>query len=214
MEINGRRVFRYQSIYFDTCDLLFYYQHHRGEVPRWKVRERIYLDTGCTYLELKSKDSRHKIHKQRWSAAPETEALFPHLEALGRSELPVQPELLLETIRTSYSRVTLVQASRRERATVDFNLRFSAGSRIRSLPGFAIFEIKQGRRTRCSALIHKLKESGFHPTGFSKYCIGSVLLDPTLKHNRFKPILRQIQSFDTGELIHGRPHANPDRLRA
>jgi hypothetical protein len=58
-----------------------------------------------------------------------------------------------------------------------------------------IAEIKQARLGPRSPFTHQLKQIGVRPGGFSKYCIGSTLLNPTLKQNRFKPNLLQIASL-------------------
>ena len=39
LKIDGRRMHRYQTLYFDTPDLDFYHQHHNGKRNRYKVRE-------------------------------------------------------------------------------------------------------------------------------------------------------------------------------
>ena len=49
-----------------------------------------------------------------------------------------------------------------------------------------------------SAFIKLIKEEHIRPTGMSKYCIGSVLLDETIKYNNFKPHLLAINKLTNG----------------
>jgi hypothetical protein len=46
LEIDQLRGFAYESVYFDTPDLLTYRQHLQGRRRRYKVRTRAYLDSG------------------------------------------------------------------------------------------------------------------------------------------------------------------------
>ena len=50
LEIDGRRHFRYESVYFDTADHISYLGAARRRTRRFKVRTRSYLDTGrCSW---------------------------------------------------------------------------------------------------------------------------------------------------------------------
>ena len=53
LEIDGRRSFGYESLYFDTPGFDFYRQHHQGKPGRIKVRYRKYVDSGLVCFELK-----------------------------------------------------------------------------------------------------------------------------------------------------------------
>ena len=46
LEIEQLRGLAYESVYFDTPDLLTYRQHLQGRRRRYKVRTRAYLDSG------------------------------------------------------------------------------------------------------------------------------------------------------------------------
>ena len=56
LEISGIRSFRYESVYFDSPDLLTYRSHVQGRRKRFKVRSRSYMDTGECMFELKLKN--------------------------------------------------------------------------------------------------------------------------------------------------------------
>jgi hypothetical protein len=65
LEIDRRRGFAYESVYFDTPDLLLYRQHVQGRRRRYKVRTRAYLDSGDCAFEVKLKDGRDRTVKAR-----------------------------------------------------------------------------------------------------------------------------------------------------
>jgi hypothetical protein len=65
LEIDGLRGFAYESVYFDTPDLLTYRQHLQGRRRRYKVRTRTYLDSGDCMFEVKLKGRRDETVKAR-----------------------------------------------------------------------------------------------------------------------------------------------------
>ena len=98
--------------------------------------------------------------------------------------------------------MTLVNRDKTERLTIDTNIRFRNlhTGREQSLPDLVIIELKQDGN-RPSLARQLLADHHIHPGGFSKFCIGSVLTDPALKQNRFKPILIQINKTLNYELF-------------
>ena len=58
LDIDGIRLNAYRSLYFDTEDFKFYYEHHNGKKNRNKVRYREYMDSGLCFLEIKKKTIR------------------------------------------------------------------------------------------------------------------------------------------------------------
>ena len=54
LEIDGRRAFGYESIYFDTADFESYLGAAYRRRRRFKVRTRCYLDSERTMLEVKT----------------------------------------------------------------------------------------------------------------------------------------------------------------
>lgn len=51
LEVNNKRIRKYETLYFDTPALNFYYAHHRGKLNRIKVRYRKYLDSNDLFLK-------------------------------------------------------------------------------------------------------------------------------------------------------------------
>ena len=199
LEINGRQSFDYRSVYFDTPDRLFYQQHHAGTLPRWKIRQRIYLNSGKSFLEAKYKDNRLVTHKTRQQVNHPIEHISEGGNLFLKSFFPGRIADLIPVLETRYTRITLVHKNKGERITLDLQLRFSDGACSKSLPNLVVAEIKQDRLNPRSSFISQVKQNGIRPGRFSKYCIGSTLLNPGLKHNGFKPILHQLNSLLEGE---------------
>ena len=55
LEINGKRISTYQTLYFDTADFGYYLDHHNGVGNRFKVRIRNYVESDLFFLEVKNK---------------------------------------------------------------------------------------------------------------------------------------------------------------
>ena len=54
-QIEGIRINRYDTLYYDTPELTMYTQHHDRRMVRQKVRIRTYVDSdGLTFLEIKN----------------------------------------------------------------------------------------------------------------------------------------------------------------
>ena len=65
LDIDGRRSFSYASAYYDTPGLDSYLQAARKRRHRFKIRTRSYLDSGLTFLEVKTRGPRGATIKQR-----------------------------------------------------------------------------------------------------------------------------------------------------
>lgn len=65
LEIEGRCTFGYRSVYYDTAELAGYRAAATGRRRRFKVRRRDYLDTGASYLEVKTRTGRGESRKHR-----------------------------------------------------------------------------------------------------------------------------------------------------
>ena len=53
LDIDRRRLFRYESVYFDSPRLATYRAHLQRRRKRYKIRTRTYLDSGQCMLEVK-----------------------------------------------------------------------------------------------------------------------------------------------------------------
>ena len=166
---SGSPVSVYSTTYWDTDDHQFYTRHHNGCRPRTKVRVRTYVDTETTFLEVKNKDNHNKTRKSRVRlASPE--------------EMNSDP-----CLRNRFSRLTLVNKAFTERLTIDFDVNFTnlETQQEAQLGNIVIMELKRSGKSDSPAFDALIKLR-IKPQGFSKYCIGTYLTNPGVKHNKFK----------------------------
>lgn len=69
LQITGGRSFDYSSLYYDTAARDSYLSNAHGRSNRFKVRTRLYRNSGERFLEIKTKDGRGHTVKQRTPAA-------------------------------------------------------------------------------------------------------------------------------------------------
>jgi hypothetical protein len=191
MEIDNRRVFSYDTQYFDTSDLHNYWCHVQGRRKRFKSRSRIY-DTGLCVFELKVKNGRNETVKYKINYKPEEsrqitpaaeQFLHSHLSAYG---LDMQFELI-PTLHNTYQRVTFAgpESAGGERVTCDLNLMFGEGDSwtAQLSEQVVLLEIKSARgRGFADQLLWRM---GIRPGSGSKYCVGMSLIRDDLRFNRF-----------------------------
>jgi hypothetical protein len=191
LQIGWRRCFGYESLYLDTPDLAGYHLAARGRRRRFKVRRRTYLDSGDTFLEVKTRGLRGTTVKERRPGdGPDAGTDFVD-DVLRRAGLGwVRGRDLHPTLRTAYRRTTLHLPASDSRVTVDTDLTWSLpGGPGAVLPGVAIVETKSGGGA--SAADRRLWRSGHRPSRVSKYGTGLAALRGDLPDNRWCPVLRR-----------------------
>jgi len=195
-EVDGRRIQTYQTLYFDTPDLEMFINHHNGHRQKEKIRIRNYSGSNLSFLEIKDKNNKGQTRKIRLRLAEykmgDDENTLLFLEANAQ----FTADRIAPHLETCYDRITLVNKEKTERLTIDINLEFDnqrTGNR-HSLPGMVIIELKQevSSFSRTHILLASLH---IHPVKVSKYCIGSVMTDPGIKYNRFKPKISRINKL-------------------
>jgi len=94
---------------------------------------------------------------------------------------------LFPQVANSFERITLVNDSKTERLTIDYNLCFEnkATGKQAALPNLAIIELKQDGHCH-SQFKDFLLETRIKPVSISKYCLGTILTNEHVKSNRFK----------------------------
>ena len=199
LSVDGLRISPYNSLYFDTPELAMYLDHHNRRLTREKIRTRVYLSSGQTFLEIKRKSNTGRTRKKRIEIPPEDFSGFRgNPEACqflaAYSTFPVA--VLQPRLTTAFDRITLVNPEKTERLTIDLHLQFHnlATGRDAGLDNAVIIELKQDGRAlspmRGILLSHRVK-----PLRVSKYCVGTVLTDPSAKSNRFKTKIRKIRKI-------------------
>ncbi|TWT97548.1 VTC domain protein [Botrimarina colliarenosi] len=189
LEVGGLRLTPYSTLYFDTIGRGCYHDHHNGKARRLKYRMRRYGQSGPSFFEVKQKTNKGRTVKQRVPIAAVGATIEGAAAALAEEVAGMRLDLTPQ-IWTNFSRMTLVGRGHPERVTIDIALEFNDEFGRRALLNdVAIIEVKQQRSNPLSPARKQLRALGQRPLRVSKYCTGSLLLDPALKKNRFKHAL-------------------------
>ena len=193
-DIGGLHVIPYETTYFDTPERAMYLAHHNRRLHRQKIRVRTYLDSGDTFLEIKTKNNHGRTKKKRVAMA-HGESILEH-EDFIRKRLWYYPEDLSPTLKNHFNRITLVNMGKTERLTIDFGVRFHNcyNGKEDELENLVIIELKRDGLQQ-SSILDMLRDLRIHPMGFSKYCMGMCMTDNGLKRNLFKEKLRRIDKI-------------------
>ncbi|MEU6859063.1 polyphosphate polymerase domain-containing protein [Glycomyces sp. NPDC046736] len=195
LDIGGRRRFAYESVYFDTPDLLTYRQHLQGRRRRFKVRTRTYADSGECAFEVKLKGARQNTVKERlpYRAAdaaritPEAAAYLA--QALWNAYGTAVPPGLEARLRTDYRRHTLVNPREGSRITCDEDLRCVTGWGTVAARPLCLVEVKAAKPGGPADRL--LWELGARPASVSKYCIAVAALTPGTRANPWSRAMRE-----------------------
>jgi hypothetical protein len=190
LEISKQREFRYSTVYFDTPEYLFFYQHLTGKLGRYKVRMRTYEVTNRSYLEVKFKSNKGRTSKTRIKKDNAGTFSDENSQNFLRQKVNADTEALQPVINSYFTRITLVNLASSERVTIDYNVSYTNndGKRI-ELPFLAIVEIKKDKAHGHSLFFKQLKKMNIREAGFSKFCLGVALLNNVPRTNNIKPKL-------------------------
>lgn len=192
LDDGSRRWFGYRSVYLDTPELDSFHAAGRGRRRRWKTRTRSYLDSGESYLEVKTTGPRGATVKERIPADADPTARAAFLAArLGDAAERIRP-----TLETGYRRATLLLPSG-SRATIDTELvvRSRLADRTGAPRGLVIVETKSGAAP--GELDRLLWRAGYRPARVSKYGAGLAALHPELPAMKWHRVLeRQLRTPD------------------
>ena len=188
---------QYETRYFDTAQRDAFFLHHKGKLPRYKIRTRTYLDTNDQFLEIKYKNNKDKTEKFRIESAI-SEDLFKQSKVISfLNEYNINNiGEFEESLLVRYNRISLKHKELNERVSFDFDIAFS-NKHINTLLGdIVIVEVKQEKRFKSEVLTF-LKSIHKHTISMSKYCYGLLSSEPSLKHNNFNPLLKNIYKINT-----------------
>lgn len=197
LETEGTRISLYDSVYYDTDGLKMFLDHHNRRLRRQKVRTRVYVNSGDAFLEIKRKNNKGRTKKKRMPIPfAELEDFRSDAEAAAYLEKhsAFTAGQLSPVLETMFKRMTLVNAARTERLTIDTCLSFRnfRTGRETSLRNAVIIELKQDGRA-ASQMKGILLDHRVKPVRISKYCIAVTLTDPSVKSGRFKQKVRTIE---------------------
>jgi hypothetical protein len=198
LEIGDLKLFPYSSTYLDTSDFLFYNQHVRGEFARYKIRYRRYESTENSFLEVKKRTNKGRTIKWRIEGKADDRSFDPQAAIFIREHSPVSADSIRPVLHNRFTRITMAGIETRERITIDFNISFSDlnGNASLSFPWLAVVELKKESYSDSLYFRSLIKNVSAYQTSFSKYCIGSCLLNNSLKRNVLKSNLLLLKKLE------------------
>ena len=184
--------FEYENLYFDTPELCFLREHHRGRRPRYKVRLRHHLSRGLSFFEIKEKCPNGATTKVRVPVTHRANRFGP-AEYDMVSAKTHRSDILDESMRIGFNRMMLVGLHSEERVTIDSGLWFTDGTRREHIENLVIVEVKQARFKARSPIMQALRTHQAFQLRVSKYITGAQLLWPDIRLNRYNHRLRMLR---------------------
>lgn len=192
LDVNGHRISRYESLYFDTIKFDLYFSHHRKKPARYKIRCRKYVESDLHFFEVKFKNNKGRTIKDRVKQQLIDGKIVDVAESLLKAKTPISANDLEAKFWVNYSRITLVNKHAAERVTIDLNLTFKNDEQEKEIDDVVIAEVKQDKQVS-SKFLELMKQYRIRKVSLSKYCFGVINLYNTLKHNNFNKNLRLIK---------------------
>jgi hypothetical protein len=169
LEVDGRRRFGYETVYFDTDYLRCFRDHNEDVRPRFKARRRCYVDAGDCVYEVKVKREDGETDKRQTDDVDGADALLEETLHDAGIEPPGQ---LRDVLRTTFDRVTLAAREGGTRLTIDLGVTLATmdGKAVRMRDGLVLVETKSEDGE--SPADRALAVLGARPVSLSKYRTG------------------------------------------
>jgi hypothetical protein len=194
LEIDGRRINTYDTLYLDTPALDLYFSHHNNRSIRFKIRFRTYTESRLQFLEIKHKTNKDRTHKDRILLTNTSERITgPAADFLFCSS-GWKAESLVPTARIGYSRITFIGKEKGERITFDVDMNCNGFGQQADFSKLVVAEMKQLRSGRC-AFKDIVRGMYIREGSLSKYCMSMISLQPRLKANNFKAQMMRINQI-------------------
>ena len=178
LEIDGRRRFAYESVYFDTPDLRCFFDHVEDRHPRFKIRTRLYVDSRRCEFEVKLTRSAGETDKRSIGHDPDRRETLSDEGRRLAAELTglAAPDELRPALRTEFTRVTLAAADEPERVTIDLGVTLSAVRHGRAELDAEHVLVESKTRDGDGRFDELMRARGIESTSLSKYRLGIGLL--------------------------------------
>lgn len=194
LSVEGNRISRYKTLYFDTEDFDLYNEHHSGKLNRYKIRYRTYVESNIGFLEVKFKNNKGRTLKTRIKEIEVPELHTGKAFEFLKKTLPFDPLILIPKIWINYSRITLVNRTSAERLTLDLSLEFEKDGKTELMDKLVIAEVKQDSKAD-SPFIDIMRNKHIRQGSISKYCFGVASSFTEVKKNNFKQKLSNVKKI-------------------
>src|SRR4051812_8678883 len=186
LEINNIRYNHYETLYFDTDNFDLYLRHHNGRINRYKFRARKYVESNLHFFEVKFKNNKGRTIKDRIKRPQIDPVICDATDELVRNISNVDPGTLKPKLWVNYRRMTFVSKHTEERLTIDTKLTFIDEKQTIPFQTLVIAEVKRGSVREKSSFVQLMKQYRVKERSISKYCLGVISLNTTIKQNNFK----------------------------
>jgi hypothetical protein len=193
LKIENDLFFDYKTAYYDTKDLELYQNHHNGKGNRNKIRKRLYVNSGFTFVEIKNKNNKGKTIKHRLESDNIIAA-----ENFITTHSGLSVSNLTKTLSLEYSRITLLHKTKLEKVTLDYNLVFKDDKSTVKYENVVIAEVKTEKPTAID-FCDIMKKNTIREGSLSKYCLGLISLNNQIKHNNFKHRYNKILKINNND---------------
>ena len=202
LEIDKIRAHDYNTLYYDTMNMDMYHMHHRGMSNRQKIRFRTYGSSDVVFFEVKEKNNKGVTSKKRMKSNNGHGVILSKEEEFLASLTAYQESDIKPVLENTFKRITLVEKNQKERITIDYDLCFMTPdhSKVLQFPGISIAEIKREGNLSASGLNAVLRKNKIYPMRFSKYCMGTAMLNEALPSNNFKQKILKVNKINASYL--------------
>ena len=200
LEVENKRLSRYQTLYYDTPSFALYTAHHNGKLNRYKIRQRTYVESGIRFLEVKFKSNKNRTIKNRIKLNSNSSDLDDVQHNFLSDNIAFDSKSLLPVLWVNYTRLTFVSLKNTERLTIDLDLNFLNETVNSSMNNLVIAEVKrEGKKN--SAFITEAKKRHIREGSISKYCLGVALCMNKVKKNNFKERILNLKKTLSNDTI-------------
>ena len=186
LEIDGNRSSLYDSIYLDTPEMTCYRMAVQKNRRRFKVRRRTYMDSGQSFLEVKTKSASAQTVKDRveWDALGTEQRASEFIGECLASRVDADTLHLEPALRTRYRRTTIHLAASNMRLTIDQDLTWIAADGSATAHSDAVI-VETKSPGHASHADRYQWAAGYRPLPSSKYAAGVALFHPELPRERW-----------------------------
>lgn len=198
LTIKERRLFQYNTTYYDTKSFDLYHMHQNGKLNRLKVRSRSYTESNLHFNEIKQKRNKGNTDKARITRDEAVDSIDIIFEAFLEENTTLPAQELTNTTMVNFKRVTLVDKAFTERLTIDVNLEAASSKAQNAFDKLVIIELKQDKNSTYSKATQILRDMRIFQQGCSKYCLAVGTLYDNVKKNRIKRLQRSVDRIQKG----------------
>ena len=110
LEVKGKKISRYETLYYDTPDLELYHRHQVKRGNRYKIRARNYVESDLNFFEIKLKNQKKRTIKSRIKVDKIYDELSNnvHISDYLTVKTGYSAEQMTPQLWVNYERITLV----------------------------------------------------------------------------------------------------------